>query len=78
MDERIDEIADGNIGFLTALLALRAQFGDARITQFLDKIPEKGENLWNRFRRFQAGEGGKEWMNFGRFFCYIIKPKLEL
>ena len=76
LKERIEEVAGDNIGVFAALIDSEQRLGGRIITQFLDKVPEKNEQLWLRFKRFQAGEnGGREFMNFGHFVLSVVMPK---
>ena len=79
LEDRIGDVADDSIGVLTALLDSRQRLGDDIITRFLDRIPEKGGQLWLRFKRFKAGEnGGKEFMNFSHFIISVVMSKQEV
>ncbi|GAF94197.1 unnamed protein product [marine sediment metagenome] len=49
----IDQASEDNFGVLTALTAARGSLGDSIIAFFLDQVPERGVNLWERFRTFQ-------------------------
>jgi len=77
LQTRIDTVADGNIGVFSALLATRQSIGDKLLTSFLDKVPEKGEQLWVRFRDFQKDSkdrGAQMDMTFGHFVASVLMP----
>ena len=74
---RIYEVAAGNIGVLTALMSANQQLGPRVVSAFLDKIPEKGSDLWDRFRAFQGAkkEAGVEMeFNFNHFIASVVAP----
>jgi len=70
LEARINEVADGNIGVYTALLAARQALGDQTMSSFLDKVPEKGEELWKRFRALQQEKG--DWMTFNHLVTSVV------
>lgn len=77
MSRKIDEVSDGNIGVLTALMNARATIGDKHLTIFLEKVPERGEALWLRFRTFQKASkdrGAKIEMTFNHFIASVVMP----
>ncbi|MDO8572411.1 MAG: hypothetical protein Q7S11_01415 [bacterium] len=49
LQQRIDEVSGGIIGLLAGLTDARVSLGDARVTEFLDIMPQKGEVLWRHF-----------------------------
>lgn len=69
IESRIEEVAQGNIGVLTALLNARATLGDKTLNTFLDKVPERGEELWKRFRAVQQEKG--EWVTFNHLIAFV-------
>lgn len=74
---RIDQVSDGILGVLAALLRARSTLGDKNLEIFLDKVPEKGENLWLRFKAFQKesrDKGAKMEMTFNHFIASVIMP----
>lgn len=48
-----DEISQGVIGVYMGILSAMDATSSAEIAYFLDKVPERGEELWQRFRAFQ-------------------------
>lgn len=75
--EKIQEVAGDNIGVLTALLNARNTIGDQHLKTFLDRVPEKGEALWLRFRAFQKAsrdKGAQMEMTFNHFIASVIMP----
>jgi len=77
LQKRIDEVTDGNFGVMAALMSTRQTLGDKRLTEFLDKVPERGEQLWLRFRAFQKeskDKGAKIEMTFGHFVASVLMP----
>lgn len=69
---RINEAAQNCFGVLTALYAARSQVGDKNLILFLDRVPEKGDALWTRFRGFQQERGDQ--MHFGHFIASVVMP----
>jgi hypothetical protein len=49
----IDEKTDGLVGLIVAFSHAQNTFGGEVIAHFIEKVPEKGEALWLRFRAFQ-------------------------
>ena len=75
LSKKIDEVSDGLIGLLTALLRARKTLGDKHLNTFLDKVPEKGEALWELFKAFQQAnrdKGNKIEMTFNHFIASVI------
>jgi hypothetical protein len=68
LGERINEVSDGVIGVLAGITAARGALGDEIVAKFLDKVPEKGEALWKRFRSFRDLREG---MTFGHFVVAV-------
>ena len=71
--ERITQASDGNIGVYTALLVARNTLGDDKVVSFLDKVPEKGEELWKRFRTLQREKG--DWVTFNHLIASVLMPR---
>ena len=77
ISNKIDEVSDGNIGVLTALMNARATIGDKHLTTFFEKVPEKGEALWLRFKAFQKAskdKGAQMEMTFNHFIASVVLP----
>ena len=72
LEARIDEVADGIIGVQAALLNARATLGDQRVSDFLDKVPEKGDKLWDRFRAMQREKG--DFITFNHLIASVLMP----
>ncbi len=53
--EEIARDSDGglNFGVLTAMTHAKATMGNTVLAFFADRVPERGEKLWNRFREGQ-------------------------
>lgn len=65
MKERIEQVADDVVGVFMGLLASQQEFGDEILERFFLNIPETGENLWKRFRRYQTENGkNKQFTDF--------------
>lgn len=73
LKDRIDEVADGSIGVLAALLNAQTTLGDKKVTEFLDKVPEKGEQLWLRFRALQKEKG--DFITFNHLIASVLFPQ---
>ncbi|MFA7252908.1 MAG: hypothetical protein WC027_03580 [Candidatus Paceibacterota bacterium] len=74
LDQRIVTVAEGLIGLQIGLKAARSFFGpsgDAAVSLFLDKVPETGEALWNRFKEYQKKFPGQE-ITFPQFIAGIV------
>lgn len=75
LSQRITEAADGLIGVEAGLLNACATLGNVHVTTFLDKIPERGEALWLRFKAFRDVKGADpETRTFNHFIASIIMP----
>ncbi|NQT50362.1 hypothetical protein HQ571_06740 [Candidatus Kuenenbacteria bacterium] len=78
MSERIEEVSAGILGVQTALMAARQRLGDKHVATFLDQVPEKGSDLWERFREFKAEKedrpGNNLEVNFFHFIAAIVMP----
>jgi hypothetical protein len=75
--KRIDEASADCIGVLTALLHARNTVGEKNLIAFLDRVPEKGEALWLRFKAFQKAsrdKGASIEMTFNHFIASIVMP----
>lgn len=69
---RITEVADGLIGVMTCLLNAQNTLGEQKVAQFLDKVPEKGEALWLRFRAAQR-QSRDDSFDFNAFITSVLK-----
>lgn len=75
LSQRIDEVSDGITGVFVALLHARCTIGDKHVTTFLDKVPERGEALWLRFKTFRDEEGvNPEFRTFNHFIASVVMP----
>ncbi len=77
MEKMIDEVSEGNFGVLAALLNARRTLGEKILRAFLDKVPEKGEALYLRFREFQKtskDKGASIEMTFNHFIASVVMP----
>jgi hypothetical protein len=73
LKDRIDEVADGNIGVLAALLNAQTTLGDKKVAEFLDKVPERGEKLWLRFKALQTKKG--DFITFNHLIASVLFPQ---
>ena len=61
----INEVSEGLIGVYACLMQAVDTLGEARVSKFLDTVPERGEALWVRFRSWQRTGG--EYAGFQKF-----------
>ena len=77
MFPKIKDVSDGNIGVFTALMNALGVLGDKHLTTFFEKVPEKGEALWLRFKAFQNASREKGFqmeMTFNHFIASVVMP----
>lgn len=48
-----DEVSGGSLGIYTAILSTVKTLGNATVAYFLEIVPERGGELWLRFKRYQ-------------------------
>ena len=72
LDQRIEETIDGNIGLVAVLMVARQELGDANLAKFLDVTPEKGSELWVKFKAWKAGQA--DFVGFTHFIAATIVP----
>jgi hypothetical protein len=53
----IDAVSEGIMGVYACLSHAVAKLGEERVTKFLERVPERGEALWHRFRSWQRAAG---------------------
>ena len=70
LDERIGEVSDNVMGVMGCLTVARIRLGDEIVSSFLDKVPEKGEALWVRFRTWRDNRSG---MTFLHFIVWVVQ-----
>lgn len=60
----VDLVSQGVIGVLTAILAAQRTLGDHVVAFFLDRVPERGSKLWERFLAFERGKKDVGFLDF--------------
>jgi len=82
MQEKISIASENILGLMMAMMSLCHTFGEELMTKFLGKVPERGEALWLRFKKFQRerSTAGLE-VGFEHFFAHVLcdgkVPQLE-
>lgn len=72
----IDEVSQDVIGVYSALLSSKGQLGEAVVVFFLDQVPERGSQLWERFVAFRDEHEGKTFIDFVK--SVVTKDPLKL
>ena len=77
MTRKINEVSGDIFGVLAVLMNARATIGDKNLAIFFEKVPEKGEALWLRFKAFQKASkdnGAQMEMTFNHFIASVVMP----
>ena len=69
----VSEVSQDIIGVETAMLAAIQTFGNATVALFLERDPERGEQLWMRAKAFQKQFSGK---TFSDFIKHVVTADL--
>lgn len=72
----IDEVSQDVIGVYSAILSSRSQLGDAALVFFLDQVPERGSQLWERFVAFRDEQEGRTFIDFVK--SVVTKDPLKI
>lgn len=73
----INEKIDGIFGLMAAFMDARSTLGDKVVAGFIEKVPEKGEALWLRFRAFQKAKAKDSFEpTFVHFIASVVMPNL--
>ena len=77
LQQLIDQKTDGIFGLVAAFTNARSTVGEKYLKVFLEKVPEKGEALWVRFRTFQEEQRNSNFEpSFDHFIASIIASDL--
>ncbi len=72
----ISAVSDGCIGVLTALTSAQQTMGNTKLAFFLDVVPERGSELWDRFRAFQKQYADSSFTDFMKSVMALNPVKL--
>ncbi len=73
----IEEVSRGIIGVHAAMYAAQQKFDETTLAYFLDLLPERGEQLWERFRKWQKEKGDNvSFLDFIRMIVSVDPVKL--
>lgn len=71
----VDEVAQDNMGIMIAMHAVLSSLGNTVLAFFLAIVPERGADLWLRFKEFQR-QPGNEATGFEDFVRTTIQANI--